>query len=69
MARLLEVTYTRSAIGRNSRQRRTVKALGLHRLHETVRHNDTPEVRGMVNSVRHLIAWREIDEERADETA
>lgn len=60
--RLLEVTYIRSAIGRLPRQRRTIKALGLHRLHQTVRHADSPTMRGMIDSVQHLVTVREIEE-------
>jgi large subunit ribosomal protein L30 len=59
----LEITYTRSAVGRSERQRRTVEALGLRRLHQTVRHQDNPTIRGMVNSVKHLLTWREIEED------
>lgn len=62
MARVLEITYRRSAIGRPPSQRRTIAALGLHKLHETVRRPDTPSIRGMVDSVSHLVAWRELEE-------
>lgn len=58
----LEITYTRSAIGRTQRQRRTLEALGLHRLHDTVRHKDQETIRGMINKVAHLVTWREIEE-------
>ncbi len=60
--RLLEITYVRSAIGRLPRQRRTIEALGLHRLHETIRKNDTPDMRAMIHSVQHLLSWRELPE-------
>lgn len=63
MARLLEITYTRSSIGRPERQRRTVRALGLRRLHQTVRHRDDDTIRGMVRSVQHLVTWREVEDE------
>lgn len=62
MARFLEITYSRSAIGRPERQKRTVAALGLKKLHSTVRQEDTPTIRGMVESVRHLVTWREVEE-------
>jgi large subunit ribosomal protein L30 len=62
MARLLEITYTRSAIGRSQRQRRTVEALGLKKLHDTVRQEDNPTIRGMVASIQHLLTWRELEE-------
>lgn len=62
MARLLEITYSRSAIGRNERQRRTVQALGLRKLQDTVRHTDNPSIRGMIGSIRHLLTVRELEE-------
>jgi large subunit ribosomal protein L30 len=55
----LKVTWKKSAIGRPDIQARTIKALGLHRLGETVLHDDTPQVRGMINSVIHLVEWKE----------
>jgi large subunit ribosomal protein L30 len=60
--RALLVTYTRSAIGRNERQRRTIRALGLKKLHDTVRHRDTPDMRAMIGSVGHLLTVREVEE-------
>ena len=53
----IKVTWKKSAIGRPAVQRRTIKALGLHRLGETVEHEDTPQIRGMINSVIHLVEW------------
>jgi large subunit ribosomal protein L30 len=58
----LKITYTRSVIGRPPVQRATVKALGLRRLHYTVVHEDTPQVRGMVNSIRHLLQVEELND-------
>lgn len=60
---MLEVRYTRSAIGRPERQRRTLRALGLRKINDTVRHQDSPTIRGMVAQVDHLVTWREVDEE------
>ena len=51
----INVTWKKSAIGRPGIQRRTIRALGLHRLGETVEHEDTPQIRGMINSVIHLV--------------
>jgi large subunit ribosomal protein L30 len=51
----LKVTYVRSTIGRNFKQKRTIKALGFHRLQETRIMADTPPVRGMLNKVIHLL--------------
>ena len=51
----LQVTLKHSPIGNPEPQKRTVKALGLRRLHQTVIHNDTPALRGMLDKVRHLV--------------
>lgn len=51
----LRVTWVKSAIGYGDDQKRTIRALGLRRLHQTVEHNDSPSVRGMVVAVRHLV--------------
>jgi large subunit ribosomal protein L15 len=55
----LRVTWVRSAIGFKKDQRATVRALGLHRLHETVEHKDTPALRGMLNKIVHLLKIEE----------
>jgi len=51
----LRVTWVKSAIGYGADQKRTIRALGLRRLHQTVEHPDSPSVRGMVSAVRHLV--------------
>jgi large subunit ribosomal protein L30 len=51
----LRIQWVRSLIGYERSQRRTVKALGLRRLHQTVEHEDTPTIRGMLHKVRHLV--------------
>ena len=53
MARL-KVTYVRSVIGQKPDQ------LGLRRLHQTVEHEDSPQLRGMVHKVRHLVKVEEL---------
>lgn len=58
MGKLL-ITWKKSTIGRPDIQERTIRALGLHRLHETVEHDDTPQIRGMVQSVLHLVEMTE----------
>jgi large subunit ribosomal protein L30 len=57
--RTIKVTLVRSPIGYPKPQKLTVKALGLHRLHQTVEHSDTPALRGMLNAVIHLIRVEE----------
>jgi large subunit ribosomal protein L30 len=56
----LRITYVKSVIGYNQKQRDTIKALGLRRLHQAVEHTDTPEIRGMVNKVSHLVRVEEV---------
>ena len=52
----LRVTYRKSAIGYAWDQKATLVALGLRRLHQTVEHEGTPSIRGMVYKVRHLVS-------------
>ena len=59
MAKQLEITLTRSVIGSNQDQRRTVEALGLKKRQQTVVREDTPVVRGMINKVSHLVQVNE----------
>ncbi|MDR1137593.1 MAG: 50S ribosomal protein L30 [Synergistaceae bacterium] len=59
----IRVTWKKSAIGRPDIQARTIRALGLHRLGETVEHDDTPQVRGMIQSVTHLVEWTRGEQE------
>jgi len=51
----LRITYTKSAIGYSKEHKGTIRALGLHRLHQTVEHVDTPSLRGMLIKVNHLV--------------
>lgn len=62
----LKVTLTRSAIGYTERQKRTVRALGLRRMDQSVLHDDSPAVRGMIAKVGHLVSVEEVEH---DETA
>jgi large subunit ribosomal protein L30 len=55
----LKVTWKKSAIGRPDKQARTIRALGLHKLNQSVEHDDTPQVRGMIQSVIHLVEFEE----------
>ena len=54
MARL-RVVWTKSGIGYDNIQKRTLKALGLHRLNQKVIHDDSASVRGMIDKVKHLV--------------
>ncbi len=61
MAKKLLITQTRSVIDRLAVQKRTIKALGLGRPNYTVEHEDTPQIRGMIKKVIHLVDVKEID--------
>jgi len=55
----IKVTLKKSIIGASETQKRTVKGLGLSKLNDTVTHNDTPIIRGMINKVPHLLCVEE----------
>jgi len=57
----LKITQIRSTNDRKEPQKRTIAALGLGKIRRTVIHNDTPQIRGMINAVKHLITVEEID--------
>ena len=59
VGKTLRITLVRSAIGYEKDQKATVRALGLHRLRETVEHKDTPALRGMLNKIIHLLKIEE----------
>jgi len=58
----IKVIQTRSIIDRPKDQKRTIKALGLGRPNWEKVHNDTPQIRGMINKVTHLVKVEEIKE-------
>ena len=62
MARL-KITQTKSGIGYKRNQRDTLRTLGLKRMHDTVVQEDRPEIRGMINTIPHLVTVTEIDSE------
>ena len=51
----IKITWTKSTIGKPGNQARIIASLGLHRLHHTVVHQDSPTIRGMVTKVSHLV--------------
>ena len=59
----INITWVKSGIGYSKDQRRTLKALGFRRLNQSVTHDDSSSIRGMVNKVRHLVKV----EEKSDE--
>jgi large subunit ribosomal protein L30 len=55
----VRVTQVRSQIGFDRRQRATLRGLGIRRMHQTVELEDTPQVRGMIRKVVHLVKVEE----------
>ncbi|HOQ38959.1 MAG TPA: 50S ribosomal protein L30 [Fervidobacterium sp.] len=58
----LKITLVRSPIGYKYDQKDTVKRLGLRRMHQTVVKEDSPQIRGMIEKVKHLLVVEEIEE-------
>ena len=58
---MLKVTQVRSVIDRPKDQKDTVRRLGLHRIRDSVVKADSPDVRGMIAKVRHLVTVEEVD--------
>jgi len=63
MADKLRITLVKSTVSHTQRTRGTVRALGLHRIGETVEVADTPELRGMARAIRFLVSVEEVKEE------
>jgi large subunit ribosomal protein L30 len=51
----IRITQVKSRNGRPERQKRTLDALGIHKLNHSVEHEATPQILGMVNKIRHLV--------------
>ena len=58
----IAIKQIRSGIGRQKKHRRTLEALGIKRHQQTVIHNDTPAIRGMINQVSHMVEVTEVAE-------
>ncbi len=56
----LRITYVKSAIGYSERHKATIRTLGLHRLNQSVVHEDTPSLRGKLAKVNHLVRVEEV---------
>jgi large subunit ribosomal protein L30 len=69
MAPRLRVTQVRSVIDRPRDQKRTVRALGLHRINDSVVKEDRPEIRGMIAKVQHLVRVEPFDQAEQPEGA
>lgn len=61
MAKKLKITQVKSLSGRIQRHRDTIRALGLLRMHHTVVHNDTPQIRGMIKAVDFMVKVEEVE--------
>jgi large subunit ribosomal protein L30 len=57
--RKIKITQVRSGIGQTLRQKRTLEALGLRKMHQTVEQEATPQILGMVAKVQHLVTVEE----------
>lgn len=57
----LRITLVKSPIGYSQKQKDTVRSLGLKKMNQVVDQPDTPQIRGMVNKVSHLISVEEVD--------
>ncbi len=62
MVKKLKITLVKSFIGRPETQRRVLRGMGLGKVNKTVMLNDTPEIRGMIRKVDHLVAAVEVEE-------
>jgi len=61
VAKRIKITQVRSAVGRQKIQQRTLDALGIKRHQQSVVHNDTPAIRGMIAKLEHLLEVTEVD--------
>ena len=57
----LQITYKKSAIGYDQRQKDTIRALGFRKLNQTIEHKDSAVIRGMIKKVSHLVAVQEVE--------
>ena len=58
MAKLI-ITKVKSTIKRPARQKATMLALGLHKMNQSVEHEGTPQILGMIRKVSHLVSYKE----------
>ncbi len=60
VATKLKITQVRSTIGRKQNQKATLQSLGLRKIRQSVERDDNPQIRGMINAVRHLVTVEEV---------
>jgi large subunit ribosomal protein L30 len=63
----IKVTQIRSVIKRNETQKRTIQALGLGKINRSRVHDDSPSIRGMINTVKHLVMVEDLSAEKTTE--
>jgi large subunit ribosomal protein L30 len=63
MAKTVKITQVKSLIGAKPKHRLTMQALGFRRMQQTLEKNDTPQLRGMINRVRHLVRVEDAGDE------
>ena len=56
----IKITQVKSSIGSTKRQKATMESLGLKKMHQTIEHEATPQIIGMVNKMRHLLSVEEV---------
>ncbi|ALE18786.1 50S ribosomal protein L30 [Lawsonella clevelandensis] len=56
----LKVTQVRGTVGSKANQKASLRTLGLRKIHQSVVREDTPQVRGLINAVRHLVEVEEV---------
>jgi len=61
VAHRIRIRQVKGASGHKADQAATVRALGIRRLHQPVEHNDTPQIRGMIFKIRHLVEVEELN--------
>lgn len=62
MGNVLKIKMVKSEIGRPEKQRKILRGMGLNKLNSTVTLSDTPQIRGMINKVIHLVSVEESKE-------
>jgi len=60
LANKLKITLVKSTIGSKPQHRKTIEALGLRKIRQTVEKQDNPQMRGMIHKVSHLVEVEEI---------
>lgn len=64
MAKKLRITQVRSVVGRKFDQKATLKALGIKKMNDTVVKDNTPQIRGMIRKINHLLSVEEVEEKK-----